>query len=199
MMKIRIQELDLWGWMKDDEEEEGEAEQEEGQMESQEKVGPNQVPIDQLFKKNVKGQGNKVPDIAKALKPPKTNRERVRYQYTYRTENGEVVGEEPKKSIVIKKKDDHHGPKDLIEFLTRQKKQLWDREQNMKLLREQDEKEWAQLVEECDHSSDDDEEEENFAWYDMDNDNTYFTLTTSTKNVFKKDDQLFICYGRTSN
>ena len=69
----------------------------------------------------------------------------------------------------------------------------------MKLLREQDEAEWAKLVEECDHSSDDDEEEENFAWYNMDHDETYFTLTTSTKNVFKKDDQLFICYGRTSN
>ena len=55
----------------DEDEEEGEAEQEEGQTESQQKIGPNQVPIEQLFKKNVKGQGNKVPDIAKALKPPK--------------------------------------------------------------------------------------------------------------------------------
>jgi len=69
----------------------------------------------------------------------------------------------------------------------------------MKLLREQDAAEWAKLVEECDHSEDDDEEEENFAWYNMEDDNTYFTLTTSTKNVFKKNDQLFICYGRTSN
>ena len=69
----------------------------------------------------------------------------------------------------------------------------------MKLLREQDEAEWAKLVEECDHSDDDEEEEENFAWFNMDDDNTYFTLTTATKNVFKKNHQLFICYGRTSN
>ena len=69
----------------------------------------------------------------------------------------------------------------------------------MKLLREQDEAEWAKLVEECDHSDDDDEEEENFAWYNMEDADTYFTLTTATKHTFKKNDQLFICYGRTSN
>ena len=49
-----------------------------------------------MFEKKVKGQGAKVPDIVKRLAPKKTQREKVRYQYSYKTENGELVGEEPK-------------------------------------------------------------------------------------------------------
>jgi hypothetical protein len=52
----------------------------------------------------------------------------VRYQYTYKTENGQTTGEEPKKSIVIKKKSERQQPNDLIELLTRQKQQVWNRE-----------------------------------------------------------------------
>lgn len=49
-----------------------------------------------MFEKKVKGQGAKVPDIVKRLAPKKTQREKIRYQYSYKTENGELVGEEPK-------------------------------------------------------------------------------------------------------
>lgn len=66
-----------------------------------------------------------MPDIVRKLKPKKSQREKVRYQYTYKTENGELMGEEPKKSIVIKKKDEWNNPNDLIELLTREKQALW--------------------------------------------------------------------------
>ena len=54
------------------------------------------------------------------------------------------------------------------------------------------------MVEEY-NSEDDDEEEENFAWYDLRDKNTYFVLNTMNKNTYKKDDQVFHCYGRRSN
>jgi hypothetical protein len=69
-----------------------------------------------------------VPEIARKLKQQQSERERVRYQYTYKTENGQTTGEEPKKSIVIKKKSERQQPNDLIELLTRQKQQVWNRE-----------------------------------------------------------------------
>lgn len=69
----------------------------------------------------------------------------MRYQYNYKTDNGEALGEEPKKSIIIKKKDEWQNPHDLIELLTREKQALWHREQNMRLLKEQDEAELAAM------------------------------------------------------
>jgi hypothetical protein len=68
----------------------------------------------------------------------------------------------------------------------------------MKLLKEQDEAEWANLVKEYD-SEDDESDEENFAWYELRDKDTYFVLNTMAKTVFKKDDQVFHCYGRRSN
>lgn len=62
------------------------------------------------------------------MKNQVSGRERIRYQYTYKTENGEVTGEQPKKSIVIKAKMERHTPNDLIELLTREKKSMWDKE-----------------------------------------------------------------------
>ena len=43
------------------------------------------------------------------------------------------------------------------------------------------------------------EDEENFAWYDTEDRDTYFVLTTMGKHCYKKDDQVFHCYGRRSN
>ena len=59
-----------------------------------------------LFEQNVEGQGGSVPDIARKLKKKDRNTERVRYEMTYQNENGEQMGDEPKKSLVIKKKSD---------------------------------------------------------------------------------------------
>jgi hypothetical protein len=104
---------------------------------------------------------------------------------TYKTENGELVGEEGKRSLVLKKRAERAGPKDLINLLTREKKALWDREQAMKLLREQDEAELEKLVEEF--HSDEDDEEENFAWFDLRDKDTYFCLGTLNKHGYKQD------------
>ena len=124
-----------------------------------------------------------MPDIVRKLKPKQSQREKIRYQYTYKTENGELMGEEPKKSIVIKKKDEWNNPNDLIELLTREKQALWQREQNMRLLKEQDAAELAMLEKEY-NCSDSDEEEENFAWYDINDRDTYFVLTTMNRLVY---------------
>ena len=74
-----------------------------------------------MFKKNVKDQGENIPEIAKKLKPMNKNEERVRYQYTYKTDGGELIGEEPKKSLVINKRGQYKTPSDLIELLTKEK------------------------------------------------------------------------------
>lgn len=171
---------------------------ESSEEEDEEEEQPKDESKADIFKKHVEGQGDRVPDIVKGLTQNTSNKERVRYQYTYATENGEVVGEEPKKSVVIKKKSERKGPNDLIELLTREKDQMWNREQRMKVLKEQDEAEWQKLIEEF-NSSDSDDEEEDFAWYDMEDKDTYFVLTTLNKIVYLKDTQVFHCYGRRSN
>lgn len=101
--------------------------------------------------------------------------------------------------MVIRKRSERQGPSDLIHLLTREKQALWEREQNMTLLKIQDETEWAKLVEDVNDDSDEDDEEENFAWYNINDADTYFVLTTMTKQVYKKDDQVFHCYGRRTN
>jgi len=76
-------------------------------------------------------------------------------------------------------------------LLTREKKQLWDREQNMKILKEQDEEELKKLIQEINgsgSSSADSDEEENFAWYDINDRDTYFVLTTMSKHVYQIND-----------
>ena len=55
-----------------------------------------------MFLKNVKNQDTLVPDIAKKLRVRQSDSKRVTYQYTYK-DNAATDGEEPKKSIVIKK------------------------------------------------------------------------------------------------
>ena len=81
-----------------DSDEEGEDEQEEMLSEAEQ---VNKMADKKLFLKNVEGQGEKVPEIVKQLKPTKQKRARVRYQMTYKTENGELVGEEGKRSLVL--------------------------------------------------------------------------------------------------
>lgn len=70
----------------------------------------------------------------------------------------------------------------------------------MKLFKEQDEEELKKLIAEVNGSeSGDTDEEENFVWYDINDRDTYFVLNTMSKNVYKKHDQVFHCYGRRSN
>jgi hypothetical protein len=56
----------------------------------------------------------------------------------------------------------------------------------MKLLKEQDDAEWDRMqAEYANDNSDDEDEEEDFAWYDINDKDTYFVLTTMTKTVYK--------------
>mmetsp|Transcript_6064 Transcript_6064/g.5480 ORF Transcript_6064/g.5480 Transcript_6064/m.5480 type:complete len:225 (+) Transcript_6064:1436-2110(+) len=68
----------------------------------------------------------------------------------------------------------------------------------MKILKELDEEEWAKLTEEYD-SSEEEDDEENFSWYKDGDENSYFVLCTKYKNVYRKGDQVFHCYGRRTN
>ena len=43
------------------------------------------------------------------------------------------------------------------------------------------------------------DDEENFAWYNINDKETFFVLTTLNKHCFKKDSQVFHCYGRRTN
>jgi hypothetical protein len=147
-------------------------ESEDAESSEEEEDSKNTHPLSQdkrknLFAKSAPGQGDMVPDIARQLKPQKAVHERVRYEETYKNENGEEDGEVPMKSLIIRKKSERQGPTDLIALLTREKQALWEREQNMKLLRAQDETEWDKLVEDMNGDTDEDEEEENFAWYSI--------------------------------
>ena len=93
---------------------------------------------------------------------------------------------------------ERHTPNDLIELLTREKKSMWEKEQKHLLLKEKEEEAITKAFSEFNNSSDDDEEE-NFAWYDINDKDTYFVLNTQNKLVYKADDQVFICYGRRTN
>ena len=55
------------------------------------------------------------------------------------------------------------------------------------------------LVKEIDSSDDDENEEENFVWYDINDRDNYFVLTTLNQHVYREGDQIFHCYGRRSN
>jgi hypothetical protein len=50
-----------------------------------------------------------------------------------------------------------------------QKQYLYDKEQRMKILKEQDEDEWSKMTQEY-NSSEEEDDEENFAWYRPDDD-----------------------------
>ena len=61
----------------------------------------------------------------------------------------------------------------------------------MKLLKEQDEEELKNLIQEINGSGSsggESDEEENFAWYDINDRDTYFVLTTMSKHVYQKND-----------
>lgn len=49
------------------------------------------------------------------------------------------------------------------------------------------------------NSSEDEDDEENFAWYNDEDQGTYFVLCTKYKNVYEKGQQVFHCYGRRTN
>ena len=68
----------------------------------------------------------------------------------------------------------------------------------MKILKEQDDFEWAKMTEEY-NSSEEEDDEENFAWYDHKDNETYFVLCTKYKNIYQAGQQVFHCYGRRTN
>lgn len=41
--------------------------------------------------------------------------------------------------------------------------------------------------------------DEEFKWWNYDDKETYFVLTTKRKSTYKKGEQIFNCYGRRSN
>ena len=56
------------------------------------------------------------------------------------------------------------------------------------------------LERECEIGSDDsDEDEEDFAWYDINDADTYFVLSTGNKLIYQQNDQVFHHYGRRTN
>lgn len=55
------------------------------------------------------------------------------------------------------------------------------------------------MVQEIDSSDEDRNEEENFAWYDINDRDTYFVLTTMNQHIYRPGDQIYHCYGRRSN
>ena len=73
-------------------------------------------------------------------------------------------------------------------MLTQQKDALWQREQKMKILKEQDTKDLKNLVSEFQCEEDDEDEEENFVWYELRDKDTYFSLTCLDKTRYQKDD-----------
>ena len=116
----------------DDDDEESEEDEEEGESdkdESQESnsdedeantgIGYGQAKL--KFKKNVKGQGEKVPHIVKNLKINNSWKGRVDIQDVYESEEAQQRGDAPKKGYVIKKRFERETPKDLVTMLTRHK------------------------------------------------------------------------------
>ena len=57
----------------------------------------------------------------------------MRYEKTFVNEDDQDG--ETKNALVIRKKSERQGPDDLIHLLTREKQALWEREQNMTLLK----------------------------------------------------------------
>jgi len=93
----------------------------------------------------------------------------------------------PKKSVVIKKRVEARAPKNLIELLVLQKSYMYDREQRMKLFKEQDEEEEDKMRKEYDTSSDEDDDEENFVWCNSGDPDVYLTLGSQNKTIYEKD------------
>ena len=128
------------------------------------------------------GKNEGVPQIAQKLRPAK-KKQRIYYAYTYDNKTGESGQADPKKVKVIKKRVERRQPENLIDILVMQKQYLYDKEQRMKMLKEQDEVEWEKMTEEY-NSSEEEDDEENFAWYNHEDDQTYFVLCTKHKNIY---------------
>lgn len=62
---------------------------------------------------------------------------------------------------------------------------MYEQEQRMKILKDQDDEEWSKMTEEY-NSSEEEDDEENFAWYNDGEKESYFVLCTKYKNVYKK-------------
>ena len=75
---------------------------------------------------------------------------------------------------------------------------MYEQEQRMKILKDQDDEEWSKMTEEY-NSSEEEDDEENFSWYTDGDRDTYFVLCTKYKNVYKAGQQVFHCYGRRTN
>ena len=144
------------------------------------------------------GKNESVPQIAQKLRPAK-KKQRIYYAYTYDTKTGEGGKEaDAKKVKVIRKRVERRQPENLIDILVMQKQYLYDKEQRMRVLKEQDEDEWAKMTQEY-NSSEEEDDEENFAWYKPNDKETYFVLCTKHKNVYNVGQQVFHCYGRRTN
>ena len=75
---------------------------------------------------------------------------------------------------------------------------MYDREQRMKLFKEQDEEEDDKRRQEYD-SSEEEDDEENFVWLNSCDPSAYLVLASKNKNLYEKDQQIFHCYGRRTN
>ena len=61
-------------------------------------------------------------------------------------------------------------------------------EEKMRILKEQDDKDWNAMQAEYNSSEDDmDDWNEDFSWFDVENDDNYFCLSTKFKNNFQQD------------
>ena len=143
------------------------------------------------------GKNENVPEIAQKLRPTK-KKQRIYYAYTYDNKTEEGGSTDPKKVKVIRKRVERRQPENLIDILVLQKQYLYEKEQRMKILKEQDDFEWAKMTEEY-NSSEEEDDEENFAWYDHKDNETYFVLCTKYKNIYQPGQQVFHCYGRRTN
>ena len=70
----------------------------------------------------------------------------------------------------------------------------------MRVLKEQDDKEWNEMQQQYNSSEESEEQrDEDYSWLDIDDKDNYFTLCTKFKNNYDKDNQIYLCYGRRTN
>ena len=97
------------------------------------------------FWKTTPGKNDAVPQIAQKLRPAK-KKQRIFYAYTYDNKTEESGATDPKKVKVIKKRVERRHPENLIDMLIMQKQYLYEKEQRIKVLKEQDEDEWSKMT-----------------------------------------------------
>ena len=76
----------------------------------------------------------------------------------------------------------------MIDVLILKKQTVYQNEEKMRILKEQDDKAWNEMQKQY-NSSDDSEEQrdEDYSWLDVEDNDTYFTLCTKFKNNYEKD------------